>query len=53
MTHSSNRGRTPPARKGNVLPPCFQEWFRDRGWTPHDYQLTMFDEPARGALLPP
>ncbi|MGE0093210.1 MAG: ligase-associated DNA damage response DEXH box helicase [Alphaproteobacteria bacterium] len=34
-----------------VLPPRFQAWFQTRGWTPHDYQLAMFEEPERATLL--
>ncbi|MHB1218214.1 MAG: ligase-associated DNA damage response DEXH box helicase [Alphaproteobacteria bacterium] len=42
---------TPSAGGKEALPPRFQTWFRARGWAPHDYQLAMFDEPERAALL--
>ncbi len=42
---------TPPAGGKIVLPPRFQAWFKKRGWTPHDYQLAMFEQPERAALL--
>ena len=42
---------TSPAGGKSKLPPRFQAWFHGRGWTPHDYQLAMFDQPEQAALL--
>ncbi len=42
---------SPSGGRGAVLPARFQAWFRNRGWTPHAYQLAMFDAPERAALL--
>ena len=42
---------TSPLGGESILPSRFRAWFAERGWTPHDYQLAMFAEPARAALL--
>lgn len=37
----------------NALPPKFQAWFAQRGWTPREHQLAMLEKAreGRGALL--
>jgi ATP-dependent Lhr-like helicase len=38
---------------GDALPPRFQQWFADRGWSPRAHQLAMLEKAreGRGALL--
>ena len=37
----------------DALPPRFQQWFADRGWSPREHQLAMLEKAraGRGALL--
>jgi ATP-dependent Lhr-like helicase len=37
----------------NLLPPCFAEWFAQRGWAPRAHQLPMVEKGREGrhALL--
>ena len=42
-----------PAPRDDLLPPLFQGWFAQRGWTPHRHQIEMIAaaEAGENALL--